>query len=179
VAGVTCVPGAGTDVPVWILGSSLFGASLAAHLGLPFAFASHFAPDALVQAMSLYRREFRPSQHLEQPRAMAAVNVICADTDDDAEQQLTVAARWRVQRFLNLPSDLDDDQLDRVIASPQGQQIVRMMTYRAVGSPSTVHRYLDGFAEHAGADELIVALASPTTEERVRSLELVMAAVAV
>jgi luciferase family oxidoreductase group 1 len=179
VAGVTCVPGAGTDVPVWILGSSLFGASLAAHLGLPFAFASHFAPDALVQAMSLYRREFRPSQHLEQPRAMAAVNVICADTDDDAEQQLTVAARWRVQRFLNLPSDLDDDQLDRVIASPQGQQIVRMMTYRAVGSPSTVHRYLDGFAEHAGADELIVALASPTTDERVRSLELVMSAVAV
>lgn len=174
VAGVTCVPGAGTEVPVYILGSSLFGASLAAHLGLPFAFASHFAPEALVQAMSLYRAEFRPSQHLEQPRAMAAVNVICSDTDDDAERQLQVAARWRVQRFLNLPADLDDDQLDRVIASPQGQQIVRMMTYRAIGSPSAVHRYLDAFAEHAGADELIVALSSPTTAERLRSLELVM-----
>lgn len=177
VAGVTCVPGAGTDVPVYILGSSLFGASLAAHLGLPFAFASHFAPDALERAMTLYHHEFRPSQHLDRPRAMAAVNVICADTDEEAEQQLRVAARWRVQRFLNLPADLDDEQLDRVVGGPQGQQIVRMMTYRAVGSPSTVQRYLDAFAEHAMADELIVALASPTVDERLRSLELLMAAV--
>lgn len=177
VAGVTCVPGAGTEVPVWILGSSLFGASLAAHLGLPFAFASHFAPEALERAMTLYHHEFQPSQHLERPRAMAAVNVICADTDEEAEQQLLVAARWRVQRFLNLPADLDDDQIDRVMASPQGQQIVRMMTYRAVGSPATVHRYLDAFAEHAFADELIVALASPTVDDRLRSMELLMAAV--
>ena len=179
VAGVTCVPGAGTEVPVWILGSSLFGARLAAHLGLPYAFASHFAPDALVDAVALYRAQFRPSVHLDRPHVMAAVNVICSDTDDDARRQLQVSARWRVQRFLNLPADWDDDQLDRAIASPQGQQIVRMMTYRAVGTPSAVHDYLDAFAEHADADEVIVALSSPTEGERLRSLELVMAAVTV
>jgi luciferase family oxidoreductase group 1 len=173
VQGVTCVPGAGTEVPVYILGSSLYGARLAAQLGLPYAFASHFAPDALVEAIALYRREFRPSVHLERPRAMAAVNVICADTDAEAERQLRATARWRVQRFLNLPAALDDDQLDRMVASPQGQQILRMMAYSAVGTPAEVHGYLDDFAAHADADELIVALASPTTEERLRSLELV------
>jgi alkanesulfonate monooxygenase SsuD/methylene tetrahydromethanopterin reductase-like flavin-dependent oxidoreductase (luciferase family) len=104
---------------------------------------------------------------------MAAVNVICADTDAEAERQLRATARWRVQRFLNLPAALDDDQLDRMVASPQGQQILRMMAYSAVGTPAEVHGYLDDFAAHADADELIVALASPTTEERLRSLELV------
>lgn len=173
VPGVSAVPGAGTDVPVYILGSSLYGARLAAHLGLPYAFASHFAPDALVEAIALYRREFRPSEHLERPRAMAAVNVICAATEADAERQLLATARWRVQRFLNLPADLADDQLDRVVASPQGQQILRMMTYIAVGTPDSVQAYLDDFTAHADADELIVALASPTTDERLRSLELV------
>jgi luciferase family oxidoreductase group 1 len=173
VPGVTCVPGAGTEVPVYILGSSLFGARLAAQFGLPYAFASHFAPDALVEAVALYRREFRPSVHLERPRALAAVNVICADTDAEAERQLREAARWRVQRFLNLPAGLGDDHLDRAVASPQGQQILRMMTYSAVGAPADVHGYLDDFAAHADADELIIALASPTTEQRLRSLELV------
>ncbi len=177
VPGVSAIPGAGTDVPVYILGSSLFGASLAAHLGLPFAFASHFAPDALVDAVARYRREFRPSEHLERPRAMAAVNVICAATEAEAEHQLQVAARWRVQRFLNLPAGLGDDHLDRAVASPQGQQILRMMTYLAVGAPDTVHAYLDDFAAHAGADELIVALASPTADERLASLELVSSVV--
>lgn len=173
VPGVSAVPGAGTRIPVYILGSSLYGARLAAHLGLPYAFASHFSPDALVEAIELYRREFRPSEHLERPRAMAAVNVICATTEPDAERQLLATARWRVQRFLNLPADLADDQLDRVMSSPQGQQILRMMTYAAVGTPFMVRAYLDDFAAHAHADELIVALASPTTDERVASLELV------
>lgn len=173
VPGVSAVPGAGTHVPVYILGSSLFGASLAAHLGLPYAFASHFAPDALREAIAVYRREFRPSEHLERPRAMAAVNVICAASDADAERQLQATARWRVQRFLNLPAGLGDDHLDRAVASPQGQQILRMMTYLAVGTPGTVHAYLDDFAAHAGADEVIVALASPTGDERLASLELV------
>lgn len=175
VPGVSAVPGAGTDVPVYILGSSLFGARLAAHLGLPYAFASHFSPDALVEAIALYRREFRPSEHLERPRAMAAVNVICAPTEADAERQLIATARWRVQRFLNLPAGLGDDHLDRAVASPQGQQILRMMTYLAAGTPPEVHAYLEDFAAHADADELIVALASPTTAERLVSLELVSA----
>jgi len=179
VTGVNAIPGAGTEVPVYILGSSLFGAGLAARFGLPFAFASHFAPDSLRAAMALYRRTFQPSQWLDAPRAMAAVNVIAADSDADAERQLRVAARWRVARFLDLGDQLTDAEADRVIASPQGQQIVHMMSYSAVGSPQTVAEYLEQFAEHAGADELIVALASPTTEERLRTLDLVAAAVGV
>lgn len=177
VAGVSAVPGAGTRVPVYILGSSLFGARLAASLGLPFAFASHFAPDQLRQAIALYRANFRPSEHLDRPRAMAAVNVIAADSDDDATEQLRTAARWRVARFLNLGDNLSDDEADRVIASPQGQQIVHMMTYSAVGTPRAVAEYLEAFAAHADADELIVALTSPTTEQRLRSLDLVAEAV--
>jgi luciferase family oxidoreductase group 1 len=160
-------------VPVYILGSSLFGASLAAHFGLPYAFASHFAPEALQEAVAVYRSNFRPSQHLDQPRVLAAVNVICADTDDDADRQLQIAARWRVQRFLNVPETVHDGELDRLMTTPQGQHILRMMTYSAVGSPAVVRQYLDDFAAHADADELIVALASPTTPERLRSLELV------
>lgn len=177
VAGVSAIPGAGTEVPVYILGSSMFGAGLAARLGLPFAFASHFAPDSLRAAMALYRRTFQPSRWLDRPRAMAAVNVIAADSDADAGHQLRAAARWRVARFLNLGDQLTDAEADRVIASPQGQQIVHMMSYSAVGSPSTVADYLEQFAEHAGADELIVALASPTTDERLHTLDLVAAAV--
>lgn len=173
VPGVSAVPGAGTNVPVYILGSSLFGAQLAAQLGLPFAFASHFAPDSLCDAVAIYRRGFLPSAVLDRPRVLAAVNVICADTDDEAHHQLRVAARWRVQRFLHLADDLGDEQLDRVIAGPQGQQIVRMMTYTAVGDPSTVAQYLNRFADHADADELVLALSSPTIDERLRSLELV------
>ena len=100
VAGVTAVPGAGTHVPLWILGSSLFGARLAAMLGLPYAFASHFAPGALVQAIEVYRSEFRPSAQLAEPYAMAAVNVIASDTDSDAERQFVHVRRQRVGRFL-------------------------------------------------------------------------------
>ncbi|HNJ96920.1 MAG TPA: LLM class flavin-dependent oxidoreductase [Ilumatobacteraceae bacterium] len=172
VPGVSAVPGAGTNVPVYILGSSLYGAQLAAHLGLPYAFASHFAPELLVQAMSVYRRDFRPSQFLDAPRAMAAVNVICAEDEVAAQRQFHTAARWRVQRFLNLPTDATDQDLDRAMASLQGQHVLRMMTYTAVGTPATVKRYLEQFTEEAGADELIVALSSPTAEERIRSLEL-------
>ncbi len=175
VPGVAAVPGAGTDVPVYILGSSLYGAQLAAHLGLPYAFASHFAPELLVQAMAVYRRDFRPSAYLDSPRAMAAVNVICAEDDADAQRQFHTAARWRVQRFLNLPADATEQDLDRAMASLQGQHVLRMMTYTAVGTPVAVHRYLEQFTAEAGADELIVALSSPTAAERVRSLELVCA----
>lgn len=173
VRGVGAMPVPPCPVPVYLLGSSLFGAQLAGRMGLPYAFASHFAPDALCEAVSLYRREFRPSRSLSAPKAFAAVNVICSDDEDDAARQFRVAARWRVQRFLNLPAELDDDELDRAIATPQGQQIVRMMTYTAVGTAPQVDEYLDAFLEHSGADEVIVALTSPTAEERMRSLSLV------
>jgi luciferase family oxidoreductase group 1 len=173
IPGVAAVPGAGTDVPLYILGSSLFGARLAAMLGLPYAFASHFAPAALIDAVALYRREFRPSDQLAEPYAIAGVNVIAADTDDEAQEQWTTVRRWRVARFVAPGRDLSDDEADAVLASPQGQQIAQMMHYSAVGTPDHVRAYLDEFARIAGADELITAHSSPTIDQRLRSVDLV------
>lgn len=173
VAGVEAIPGVGTDVPLWILGSSLFGAQLAAQLGLPYAFASHFAPGALLQAIELYRREFRPSAQLSEPYAMAAVNVIASDTEDDAEQQFIHVRRQRVARFLaRRGQELTDEQVDQLIESPQGRQIAQMMHYSAVGTPDVVARYVREFARAAEVDEVITAHASVTIDDRLRSLDL-------
>ena len=172
IPGVVAVPGAGTDVPLYILGSSLFGAQLAAMLGLPYAFASHFAPTALIDAIALYRREFRPSAQLAEPYAIAGVNVIAADTDDEAQTQWETVRRYRIARFVAPGRDLTDDEADAILASPQGQQIAQMMHYSAVGTPDRVKAYLDEFADLAGADELITAHSSPTIEQRLRSVDL-------
>ena len=173
VAGVSAVPGAGTNVPLYILGSSLFGARLAAMLGLPYAFASHFAPGALLQAVELYRSEFQPSEQLDQPYAIAGVNVIASGTDDDAQRPFALVRRQRVARFLARDRDLTDEQIDALIDSPQGQQVAQMMHYSAVGAASEVATYLTQFAEHAAVDEVITAHASPTIDERLRSVDLV------
>ena len=172
VAGVQAVPGAGTDVPLWILGSSLFGARLAATLGLPYAFASHFAPGALLQAVELYRDEFRPSEQLAEPYAMGAVNVIAADADDDAQEQFHQVRRRRIARFLARDRELTEQQIDDLAASPQGRQVAQMMHYSAVGTPSETAEYVRQFAHHAQVDEVITAHASPTIEQRLRSLDL-------
>jgi luciferase family oxidoreductase group 1 len=172
IAGVVAVPGAGTNVPLYILGSSLFGAQLAAMLGLPYAFASHFAPGALLDAVALYRREFRPSEQLAEPYAIAGVNVIAADTDDDAQAQWETVRRWRIARFVTPGRDLSDDEADALLRSPQGQQIAQMMHYSAVGTPEMVKAYLDEFAALAGVDELITAHSSPTIDQRLRSVDL-------
>jgi len=172
IPGVTAVPGAGTNVPLYILGSSLFGARLAAMLGLPYAFASHFAPAALIDAISLYRREFQPSEQLAEPYAIAGVNVIAADSDDEALEQWETVRRYRIARFVAPGRDLSDDEADAILASPQGQQIAQMMHYSAVGTPERVTAYLSEFAERAGVDELITAHASPTIDQRLRSVDL-------
>jgi luciferase family oxidoreductase group 1 len=172
IAGVVAVPGAGTNVPLYILGSSLFGARLAAMLGLPYAFASHFAPAALLDAIAIYRREFRPSEQLAEPYAIAGVNVIAADTDDEAQQQWETVRRYRIARFVAPGRDLSDEEADALLASPQGQQIAQMMHYSAIGTPEVVKAYLDEFAELAGVDELITAHSSPTIEQRLRSVDL-------
>ncbi len=172
VRGVVATPGQGTEVPVYILGSSLFGARLAAHLGLPYAFASQFAPAALQDAVMTYRSEFRASDQCERPHVIAGVNVLAADDSGAAEQQLIRVQRSRVRRFLALPSELDDDAVDQVIDSPQGRQVLSMMTYTAVGSPDEVGEYLRAFADHADADELITMHAAPSTAQRVRSVQL-------
>ena len=169
VPGVEATPGKGTAVPLYILGSSLFGASLAAALGLPFAFASHFAPGALEEAIVLYRREFKPLTQLDSPYVIAGVNVVAADTADEAEAHLLYAQRRRVARFVARGHVLTDDEADELLASPAGQQLLLMMEYTAVGDPLGVKRYLDEFARHTAADELIVTLTSPTLEARLRS----------
>jgi luciferase family oxidoreductase group 1 len=173
VGGVRAYPGRGTKVPLYILGSSTFGAQLAAILGLPYAFASHFAPPALQAAVSIYRAQFRPSEQLDHPHVIAAVNVIAADTEADAQAQLEASSRARVGRFLAGDRSLTTDELDALVASPQGQQVLGMMRHRAVGTPTTVRDQLREFRAFADADELMVALASPSIEARLRSAELV------
>ena len=172
VPGVEAVPGAGTHVPVYILGSSLFGAQLAARLGLPYAFASHFAPGALLQAIELYRDRFEPSVHCAEPHAMAGVNVIAADTDEDGEAQRLAVARRRVARFLRVPRALDDDEADALLASPQGRGIAEMTHYTAAGSPDLVRRYLRNFAGEAEVDELVTVHPGLTLAQRLRSVDL-------
>jgi luciferase family oxidoreductase group 1 len=172
VPGVEATPGKGTRVPLYILGSSLFGASLAAALGLPFAFASHFAPDALEQAIPLYREQFKPSEQLDRPYVIAGANVVVADSTAQAEADLQYAQRRRVARFLVRSDGVTDEQADALLDSRAGRQVLQMMEYTAVGDPPAVKRYLDGFAEHADADELIVTLMSPGFEGRLRAATL-------
>ncbi|GAA3443003.1 LLM class flavin-dependent oxidoreductase [Planomonospora venezuelensis] len=172
IPGVDATPGKGTDVPLYILGSSLFGARLAAALGLPYAFASHFAPDALQEAVAVYRREFRPSAQLAEPYVIAGVNVIAADTAQEAQAQFLTAKRRRVGLFLGRDRTFTPEEADLILASPAGQQILKMSTYSAVGTPDEVEDYLVRFAGHAQADELIVVSAAPDRKAWLRSIEL-------
>ena len=172
VPGVEAIPGRGTRVPLYILGSSLFGAQLAAALGLPYAFASHFAPAALQQAVAVYRREFQPSAQLDEPYVIAAMNVIAADSAEDAADQLLVAKRARVGALLARGTALTDEQADQLLATPQGQHVEQMLVYSAVGTAATVRDGVVWFAEHADADEVMVAHQSPTSRARLRSVQL-------
>ena len=173
VPGVNATPGRGTHVPIYILGSSLFGAELAAVLGLPYGFASHFAPHQLREAVALYRENFRPSEQLDHPHVIAGVNVIAADSEEDAQDQFTKTRRARLRRFLLKPNvDVPDTEIDRILESPQGAQIAAMMKHTAVGTPPAVREQLLEFADYAQADELMVCHQSPTIEGRLRSIEL-------
>jgi luciferase family oxidoreductase group 1 len=172
IAGIDAVPGKGTNVPLYILGSSLFGGSLAAVLGLPFAFASHFAPDVLEEAIDLYRDRFEPSAQLDKPYVMAGINVIVSDDRADAEAQLLHAQRRRVARFVAPGRHLSDDEADAILHSPQGMYIQNMMRWTACGDSAAVARALEAFTDHTGADELVVVLISPTLEQRLRSATL-------
>ena len=125
---------------------------------------SHFAPAALLDAVEMYRREFRPSEQFAEPYVIAGVNVIADDSDEDAPTQWTTVRRWRIARFVAPGRDLTDDEADAILASPQGQQIAQMMHYSAVGTPDTSQAYLDKFAERVGVDELITAHPSPTID---------------
>ncbi|MFY9926712.1 MAG: LLM class flavin-dependent oxidoreductase [Streptosporangiaceae bacterium] len=178
VPGVDAVPGKGSNVPLYILGSSLFGASLAAALGLPYAFASHFAPTALEEALALYRREFRPSEQQEKPYAIVGVNVIAADTENAAREQFQAIRRVRAISLYGRgrpgqnTEDFTDEQADHLLAAGVGAHVDQMLTYSAVGTAAQVSDYLDGFIRRTEADELIVAHHAPTLEGRLRSVTL-------
>ena len=173
IAGVTATPGAGTRVPLYILGSSLFGAQLAAALGLPYAFASHFAPDALEAAVATYRRDFQPSEQLTEPYVIAGAGVIAADTEAEARRLLELTRRARVRMFLGRGRTLTDDDVEVLIEGPGGAQVDHMLRYTGVGTADQVKAWLDGFARHADADELILVSSAVDRTASRRSLELV------
>ena len=173
---VRAIPGQGTQVPIWLLGSSLYSAQLAAHLGLPFVFASHFAPDLLLQALHVYRAGYRPSAECPKPHAMVGVNVVAADSDDEAAILFTSIQ----QRFLGmqrgergpLPRPLDPAQLERMWTPQEKAGVQRMLAASAVGSPSSVRQQLVSLVAQTAADELIVAGAIHDHAARLHSYEL-------
>ena len=177
---VHAVPGQGSRVPLWILGSSLYGAQLAAALGLPYAFASHFAPEALLPALEVYRERFQPSEQLQRPYAMVACNVVCADTDEEARRLFTSPQ----QSFTNilrgrrgqLPPPVDD--IETWWTPEEKAQTTQRLARSFVGSPQTVRAGLDAFVEETQADELIVAAAVHDHSARLRSYELLALAAA-
>ena len=173
VDGVNAQPGQGIDVPLFILGSSLFGAKLAAALGLPYAFASHFSPGALLDAARIYRDEFKPSDQLEAPHFIAAVNVLAADSEDEAERQFQARRRMLARVLFGRPGrSLTPEEIEAVLASGQAAQLEAMMQYTARGEADAVANYLADFAEATGADELITVHQADTIDGRLRSLEL-------
>ena len=171
-------PGLGAAVEMWILGSSLFGAQLAAALGLPYAFASHFAPDALDQALELYRRQFRPSAALERPHVMAAMNVIAADSDAEAVLLASSIDQSFVALRSGTPGQLQPPVPGYRQSLPPSQlaMLEHMRQVSAVGSPATVASSIAQFVERTRADEIIVSGATFDPAARQRSLELTMEA---
>ncbi len=175
IEGVNATPGRGTHVPLYILGSSLFGAKLAAALGLPYAFASHFAPAALTDALAAYRREFRPSEHLDQPYAIAAMNVVASQSAQRAHDIFREMLRLRLKTMFLRPeiaSTLSDEDLDQILDSPQGMQVRNMLKYTAIGTAQETGDWAERFARETGVDEIIVTHQAAGVSERIQSVEL-------
>jgi luciferase family oxidoreductase group 1 len=176
---VRAIPGVGTRVPIWLLGSSLYSAQLAAYLGLPFAFASHFAPDMLLQALEVYRAGYRPSADWPKPHAMVGVNVVAADSDDKAaflftSIQLRFLGMQRGRRG-PLPRPIAPAELESMWTAQEKAGVQRMLAATGVGAPDSVRRQLDAIVERTRADELIVAGAIHDHAARLRSYELLAA----
>jgi len=168
------IPGEDTNVPLWILGSSLFGAQLAAMLGLPYAFASHFAPQALMQAVSIYRERFEPSKQLAEPYVMVGCNVIVSDSEDEARQLFTSPQQQFTHRVrgarVKLPPPIDD--IESFWSPMEKAQSPSMLACSFHGSTATIKEKLAPLIESTGADELMVAAAIWDHQARVRSYEL-------
>jgi len=175
---VRAVPGAGLDVPIFILGSSLFGAQLAAHLGLPFAFASHFAPQLLEQAIQIYRARFKPSARREKPYLILGANVVAADSDAEARRLFTSYEQsfvaLRRGRPMPVPPPVDGYELP--LTPIERAQLEPVLAMAMVGGPETIRRRLREFIATTGADEIIIASQLFEHSARLRSYELVMQA---
>lgn len=172
---IEAVPGSNSNIPLWILGSSLFGAQLAAELGLPYGFASHFAPQALDQALSIYRTRFKPNAKMAKPYALIGVNVIAAETDEEARylatsQQMSFANLVRGQRKLTQPP-IDD--IDTYWTPQERAQASAMLNFSIIGARDTVRKGIDALLERTQADELMIVSDMYDPEKRRRSVEII------
>lgn len=175
---VNATPCLGAQVELWMLGSSLFGAQLAAKLGMPYAFAAHFAPDHLDSALALYRRDFQPSAALGKPHVMVAMNVFAAETDAEAQLLATSQQQSFVRLRSGNPGKLPPpiEGYTSTLPAPSRAMLEHIGQAAAVGTPQTVRAQIDGFVERTGADEIILCGATFDPEARLRSLELTMEA---
>lgn len=173
-AKVRAIPGEGTNVPVWILGSSLYGAQLAAHLGLPYAFASHFAPEMLDQALHIYRRDFQPSQWLAEPYVMLGFNVFAADSDEEGQLLATSLAQAFVALRSGAGGQLKPPQAGYLESLPASWRasLDERLSSAAIGAPATVKAATDAFIARTGADELMVTAQIFDPGARLRSYEI-------
>jgi len=172
---IRAVPGAGLDVPIWILGSSLYGAQLAAALGLPYAFASHFAPAALIPAIEIYRERFKPSEQLEKPYVMLGMNVIAADTEDEAGFLKTSVLQSFVNRSKGQRGKLPPpiDRYEEQLSLAERKMLENALSCSATGAPDTVEREIATFVEKYGADEIMITCNIHDFAKRLHSFELV------
>jgi luciferase family oxidoreductase group 1 len=172
---IRAVPGEGLNVPLWILGSSLFGAQLAAELGLPYSFASHFAPDALMQALAVYRERFKPSEQLAAPHAMPGINVVAADTDEEARYLATSLQQRFVGMVRGARGKLQPpiDDIEQYWSPAEKAHVSGMLRYAFIGSPETLKRTLGAFVRETKADEIMITAPIFDHEKRKRSFDLV------
>ncbi len=171
---VRAIPGEGTEVPVWILGSSLFGAQLAAHLGLPYAFASHFAPQHLLEAAETYRRDFQPSQYLDKPYFMMACNVFAADTEDEAQYHFSTLIQAFVGIITNQRGLIPAPVKDLKVPSDIAPHVEAMLQGSAVGTPEQIAIRLGSFHKELRPDEYILSMPFYDHQARLRSMALTM-----
>jgi luciferase family oxidoreductase group 1 len=172
---IEAVPGSGTEVPIWILGSSLFGAQLAAELGLPYGFASHFAPQALDMALEVYRARFKPSPQQEKPYALVGVNIVAAPTDEEARylftsKQMSFADMFRGERE---PMKPPIEDIDTYWTEQEKAQAMQMLACSIVGGPDTVRKGIDRLLERTQADELMIVSDTFDPAMRLRSFEII------
>ncbi|ETX10329.1 alkane 1-monooxygenase [Marinomonas ushuaiensis DSM 15871] len=172
--GIKAVPGFDTHVPLWMLGSSLYSAQVAAEFGLPYSFASHFAPDQLIQALTVYRRNFKPSEQLAKPHTMAGVMAVVADTDEEAQYLFTSAQQQfiNLRRNRNVPFTKPVDSMDAIWSPSEKHMVDHMLQYAVVGSKASVAFKLSSFLDATQVDELIVSMPIHDPEARLKSLRL-------